>query len=254
MSHLLAFSGLHVSLLLGLLGGLLRLFRLFGKLVLAIQLIALLSCLVFIGPFPSALRAGGMATLMIVGRWIGRPSSALHALGLTTTILLIWEPNLSQHLGFQLSCGATAGILSWSRPVSLLLCSCMPRTGHPKWQTVQRWLGQWLAPNLAVLPLTVPVLLWRFHEFNLLGLWINALFAPLFSLGFMVSLFVPLLGPMLGGPLRWCTEGLLELLDLPWWWDWWTAPCPMHGTTAAIVTFCLAWSADRLFSSREIDC
>jgi ComEC/Rec2-related protein len=241
MSHLLALSGLHVTLVMQLIGRMFRGFGLFGRALLFAQGVALLLYLVAVGPYASALRAAGMAFLSMLGLAIGRNCSATQTLGITMALLLISDPSLCQHLGFQLSCGATLGLVAWSRPLACLLQRCMIRP-----EAVSSKLGRFLsalaevaACNLSVMPLTVPVLLWRFHEFNLLGLWVNALFAPLLAWGFALSLFVPIGSQWLGIPLGVATEWILELLEMPWWWDLWTPPCVISSSAC----LCTTWVA-----------
>lgn len=239
MSHLLALSGLHVTLVMQIIGKILRRLGLFGRALLLAQGISLLLYLVGVGPYASALRAGGMAFLSLLGLGIGRSCSAQQTLGITMCLLLLWDPSLCQHLGFQLSCGATLGLVAWSRPLSRLLQRGIirPEARSSRVGRLLKVLAETAACNLAVMPLSVPVLLWRFHELNLLGLWINALFAPLLAWGFALSLFVPVGSHWLGGPLGMTTEWILDLLDMPWWWDLWTSPCTISAGQCLGITW-----------------
>jgi ComEC/Rec2-related protein len=240
MSHLLALSGLHIGLVMGLMAqGLARL-GLFGRALLIWQFLSLLAYCMAVGPCPSVLRAAGMALIGLIGKALGRTASGVQALGLAVAILLLYDPALSLSLGFQLSCGATLGLLLWTQPLTRAL-EWICGTDSMNQGLTKRWLrlaAQAGGTNLAVLPLTVPVLLWKFGSINLLGLWVNALYAPLLAWGFSLSLLVPwssTLGGWLGPPLAGITEVILQALEMPWWWDCWTPPIVLSWPCAVML-------------------
>lgn len=109
LGHLLAVSGLHVGLVAGtalLLGGPLPRP---ARLLLAIGAVA--AYLLVVGPRPSLVRASIMAVLAVVALLSGRPPSAVNALGLAAAGIAWTRPAALGELGFQLSVGATAGLL-----------------------------------------------------------------------------------------------------------------------------------------------
>ena len=109
LSHVLAVSGLHVGLLLG------GFWWIFGALpgrlawVGAISILLLYGCLV--GPRPSFLRAAVMALLVILSMALERPPQALNSLCAALVLILVFDPDAGDDLGFRLSFLATAGIL-----------------------------------------------------------------------------------------------------------------------------------------------
>jgi ComEC/Rec2-related protein len=242
MSHLLALSGLHVTLVMNLFGLLFIRIGLWGRALLILQIVFLLFYLMLVGPYPSALRAGGMALLSLLSRILRRPVDGLHALGVTMATLLLWDPLLSQSMGFQLSCGATLGLLLWARPATKRLLNLWGIKERSKNLSTRfcTVVVTALGCQIAVLPLTLGTLLLQFHEFNVLGLWVNSLVAPLLSMGFAVSLSLPLLGGLVGIPLGWLTEQILDGLSLPWWWDLWTPPIRLEAAEAIGLSWGLA--------------
>ncbi len=63
------------------------------------------------GAQPPALRAGVMASCLLIAQFVGRPSKTIAIFIITIFILLLISPELFYSLSFQLSCAATAGII-----------------------------------------------------------------------------------------------------------------------------------------------
>jgi len=205
MSHLLAISGLHVGLILAVMLQAMKFLRIRGALLALFQMGILGFYVWVIGPSPSILRAGSMAFCALLGVFLGRRAPSTVHLAWAILGVLIICPEFSTNLGFQLSCAATLALITYPwRLVSLSL----------------RSLGQALGLNAYVALLTAPILLYFFHQVNLVSIAANWMMVPFFSLGFVLSLTVPILGKIVGVPLGFVTEWLLERLDqMPWWAD-----------------------------------
>lgn len=111
LAHLLAVSGLHLSLLAVILR---RLFRRLGASYRWSALLTMPVVLVFmwlVGFTPSVCRAGLMCLLWLGGYLLGRRSDGLNALGLAAALILSQNPYTLWEVGFQLSFLATAGVL-----------------------------------------------------------------------------------------------------------------------------------------------
>jgi len=234
MVHLLAVSGLHVNLLAALLGYILRLLGFSGRPLLQGQLIGICGYLAALGPYPSALRAGLMSVAQLAGRLSGRQITADYALGIACIALLLWAPEWSSHMGFQLSCCATAGLLAITKPCERILY----------WLGCPSWLRGSLSTQLAATMATAPILIATFHSFNVMGLLVNMVAAPLLCWGFAISLMIPLLGEYLGRlpgmPLAWATELLLRAIELPQSLDQWTPPLYLSTDCCALLMLTLA--------------
>lgn len=118
--HILCVSGLHVgiiflifNILLGFLDRTKRL-RIFKAIVLLVLIWTYASVT---GLSPSVRRAGLMVTLFIVGQMILRKKDNLNTLATSAVILLLFDPMLIFHLGFQLSYAAVLGILFLYNPI-----------------------------------------------------------------------------------------------------------------------------------------
>ncbi len=115
LAHLLAISGLHVSLLLAVLLSVVS--RAFGwgtrAAVLELAAIALLAELV--GGQAPVLRAALAVTIAVAGRSVGRESDPLNTLGLLAGALALARPAIVGQPGFRLSFLATAGLVGLGR-------------------------------------------------------------------------------------------------------------------------------------------
>lgn len=129
LSHLTAVSGQNVAFVLAAAGPLLRRLRPWARWAVTL---ALIGWFVSLTRFePSIVRAGAMAALSATGFVLGRERSPSRLLWVAVTGLLLIDPLLVRSVGFWLSVGATAGVVS-----------------------VGPWLGERLSP---LGPLAVPV-------------------------------------------------------------------------------------------------
>jgi competence protein ComEC len=209
LSHALAASGFHLSVLLG---AVLPLARRLPRLPRLALLAAAMTLFVLLaGPQPSVLRAVLMAAISLAVLECGRRGRPLAVLLASALLLLLVWPRWLTAVGFQLSVVATAALVLSAGPLEQALRLRLPA-----------WCGPWLAPALAV-PLaaclyTLPLQLLHFGVVPPYALLANLLAAPLLTpltLGAMLlALLAVLLPPLLGlllPPLA-ALAGLLLLL------------------------------------------
>ena len=150
LTHLVAVSGANVSLLLILvMQGVRRRSRMTQVIAIAI---VLASFVVIVRPQPSVLRASVMGIVVVIAHFLGARSSPLPSLSVAVLGLLCIDPWLAISYGFALSVTATAGLLLFSRRVSVWLGHMLPRQ-FPKW--FAETLTVTLCAQFAVLPLMV---------------------------------------------------------------------------------------------------
>jgi len=128
-AHLLAISGLHMSILAGILLSVSA--WVFGRHRPIYILIALLGLWLYAfltGLRPPALRAGIMGTIFLVALFLGRPRSGIVALSFAAALMVGLKPLLLWDVSFQLSFLAMAGLLliaplfqAWGRKTPLPL-------------------------------------------------------------------------------------------------------------------------------------
>ncbi len=138
-SHLVAASGLHMGLLVGLLWWLGAKAGVAPWRIWPLALVLALSFALLAGLSPSITRAATSLSVLVLASVLGRTSEPWNIFCLTLWALLLWEPRLLLEVGFQLSATAVLGILganlgqTSSGPVkkSLLLTTSISLTTLP---------------------------------------------------------------------------------------------------------------------------
>lgn len=210
LAHILAASGLQVSLLLGVFAlPLARGHRLTGCLVGGL---AIGGYLFLAGESPSILRAALMGGGTLLGIFFRRPLLAYVSLWSSALLLLVWEPSLLRNLGFQFSFLAT-----WA------LLHTMPRIAARL--PFQSFINQALASIFAVTLWVMPLQLHQFGTATPYGALANLVASPLVDgitiLGFasIPLSFIPGLGPLVsrldGGLITGLDHWVSLLLSLP---------------------------------------
>ncbi|MDJ0743377.1 MAG: ComEC/Rec2 family competence protein [Xenococcaceae cyanobacterium MO_167.B27] len=187
LAHILAASGFHVSLLLGMV---LRLTSsLTAKLKLGIGLgcLFIYSCLT--GFSPSVMRAVLMGSGVLIALSIGGKVKPLGSLLLSLIILLLVNPLWIWNLGLQLSFLATLGLII-SVPAIEKKLDWMP----PLFATA-------VSIPLAASIWTLPLIIFTFNTVSTYSIIVNVVSMPLvtaISLGGMISSLISLMIPVIG--------------------------------------------------------
>ncbi len=125
VSHLLAISGFHMTLLFGLLEGLLRLFRIHKRMRAVLLSVSALGYLILLGFPPSATRAVVMLGCVYLSTLLRSHADPLTALGLAGAVILTVTPYAVADAGFWMSFLATLGLIT----VMPLVNSLLPAVG-----------------------------------------------------------------------------------------------------------------------------
>lgn len=168
--HILSVSGSHISLLFGflyLLGSWIRLPR---KITLFVSILLVLFYALMAGLVPPVVRAAVMGILSAGGVLFKRDETALNALGTAVFFMLLWNPFYIDDVSFQLSAGASAGILVFYRPLTRFLL---------RFPILPRWIREGTALSCAAQVLTTPIVLYDFHVFPLYFIPANLFVTPL---------------------------------------------------------------------------
>jgi competence protein ComEC len=192
LAHVLAASGFHVSLLLGLILKVTNGFS--SKSQLTIGLITLLGYMGLTGLQPSVFRATLMGTAVLMAIALDTKVKPLGSLLLAATIILLVNPLFIADLGFQLSFLATFGLI-----VTL-----------PALQAKLDWLPSTIATAIAI-PVAasiwvLPLLSYVFNTVATYSILVNIICTPLVmvvSLGGMVSAIASLIIPSIGSAIAW---------------------------------------------------
>ena len=200
--HILSVSGSHVALLLAviqLMGRALGL-RPRSLCCISVTFLFLYGALSdFSSPVVRASLMGAASALSLTAR---REYLAGHALALAMAGMLLYSPFLCFDLSFRLSCGASAGIILFQRPVSSWFA------GLPS------FLRDCLTVCVAAQILVVPLLFSAFFSFPVYSLVANALVAPVLDLVMVLGLLASVLSLLWGSAadmVLWLIKPLLAL-------------------------------------------
>jgi competence protein ComEC len=172
LSHVVAISGWHLSLIAALVSAALASLGRRSRSLLVVAFICAYAVLA--GGSPSVIRAAIMASVVLLARETGRRGQAAAALGLAVTGMLIVEPATVEQPGFQLSVAATAGLLRWAGPIKTRVARRLP-------SATPNWLAEALAVSLAAQLATLPLVLLHFGRLSLVAPLSNLLVAPIIA-------------------------------------------------------------------------
>ena len=169
-SHVVAISGWNIAIVASTLGALAGGMRRRRRALLTAAGIVIYVC--FVGPSPSVVRAGAMAGVALLAREVGRPGSAVAALGWACTVLLVLDPAWIDDAGFRLSALATAGILAWGTGLTRRLAGPSP-------SRMRRFVADVLGVSFAAQAATTPIVLLDFGRLSLVAPLVNLMVVPL---------------------------------------------------------------------------
>lgn len=199
--HLLAISGLHMTLLAG---GCFYLFIRFG--ITRERATVILLCfiplyVVLSGAAPSVMRAAVMTSCFLL---FSSRLRTLDALSVACLLLLLKDPYMIFHLGFQ---------LSFLVCFALIICSSFIQ--NERSMIRQLFMTSFIAQIGAL-----PILLYHFYEVSILSIPLNIIFVPLYSfvilplsfLAWFIHVFVPFVSPIITYVLTFVIEHTNKLV------------------------------------------
>ena len=212
IAHLLAVSGLHLSLVSMAAYGLLRKAGAgYGRAAVAGGLVLMVYS-ILTGASPSVLRALIMTLCGFLAAYLGRTYDLLSVMGLSALILLWYSPYLVDQAGVQLSFAAIGGIglakelEAWSvTGTEQKDASEKPLFLGTDGESAHAW-EQPLRLTLCMQLVSLPVVLWHFFSYPLYGIFLNLLVVPLTGIivgsgaaSLLASLFMIRAGTFLTG-------------------------------------------------------
>jgi competence protein ComEC len=203
LSHVVVLSGYNITIVAESVAKVLtKLPRMWGA---GLGALAVIIFIIMTGASSTAIRAGVMALVALLGRVTGREYDSLRALGVAGLLMLVWNPRLLVFdLSFQLSFLATLGVIV-GPPVL---------TSYLKWVPARFGLRETLATTLAAQIVVLPWIIYKMGQLSLVALPVNLLVLPLVPLTMLAGSLLGLVGSFsysLSLPL-----GYLAYLPLAW--------------------------------------
>ncbi len=221
ISHIIAVSGLHVSILFGLLYTLTLRRRWLATLI---GIPALLLFAAIVGFTPSITRACIMQILMLLAMVTDREYDPPTALSFAVLVMLGVNPMTVTSVSFQLSVGCMAGIFLFNGRISAWLQD-KKRLGSAKGSGLLPRLKRWFITSVSVTVsasvLTTPLVALYFGTVslvsiltNLLTLWVIALIFYGIILTLLLGFLVPTLAGLIAAAISWPMRYVLAVSGL----------------------------------------
>lgn len=198
--HILSISGSHIALLFYMVYAICRLGRIKKKYAMVLGIIVSVSYCIVVGFSPPVVRSTIMGICMAIAYLCGRLYTAKQGLAITAIAFLLYDPLLILDVSFQLSFGATYGLLIFGMPLYHWM-ECLPSL-----------LKAPIILCVSAQIIMVPFQLYYFHYISLASILAALLVAPLLDLAIVLLFIANLVNLILPIPLLWSgIEGLLNL-------------------------------------------
>jgi competence protein ComEC len=229
MSHLLAISGMQLSLVAGGIFWLVRWLMALGLPRVAtrydtkwaaavVGLLAAGGYTLLAGAGVSVVRSLVMVSLLFAAILLGRMRTALRAWGLGVVVILLVNPALVAHAGFQLSFAAVLGLIVWALVLE-------------KPHGVFGWIYTLGLSSVVAGAMTAPLLVWNFGQLSGVNLLANMVAVPLMAVVTYVGMLGLVLWPVgLAEPVLQVMAWLVEGVNA---WALWLATWPGSGARLA---------------------
>lgn len=207
VQHVLAVSGLHVSMIAGALGFVINRLRLRTSVRFWLMAAAIWFYCLLVGAPPSAVRACIMANVVMGAQLFWRKSDMLCSISFAAILILLFNPLQLFHAGFQMSFAAVLGIAFFQRPFT----AAFQRIYFPK------WLASAASVSMAAQIGIAPVLMNLFGNVQFLAIFPNLVIVPLASVVTVLALLSCLVGPVgawIAFPVRYLTWGMQMIAGL----------------------------------------
>ena len=199
--HILSISGSHIALLLALIYGLGRLVKLRKRTCLILGILVACTYCCIVGGEAPVIRATMMSILMCMAYVKGRLYQAKQALCICAILCLVYDPFSLFDVSFQLSFGATYGLLIW---------------GKVLYERIQ-WLPKWIKTPLVLCVsaqlLILPLQLYYFHYISIASLLAACIVAPILDISIILIFISTVISYVMSISFLWSLiDALLRIL------------------------------------------
>ncbi len=179
IAHLMAVSGLHLSVWVYSLGSLIPERERGTKLKYLLLIFAVLFIMLLAGMSESVKRAGFMSLVFLFGKLSKRRSDSINSLGFAVFVMILFNPACVLSVSLQLSLLSTLGILTLGQ---LYIKRSAEFLGGKNINTPLKRLARYCSDvffiSISVLVFTLPVLIYNFGGISTVSAWVNMLISP----------------------------------------------------------------------------
>ena len=191
ISHLLAVSGLHMTILIQTIYSVLRILKLRNKKIIIISIFFTVFFMAVTSFSPSAVRAGIMNIIYFLGLMLKRESDALSSLGLALIIILMVNPFSALDVGLHLSFAAALSIILFKQKVYNNIYKQFVDLKNKK---IDQFIGETFSVSLSALVLTTPITAIEFGRISILAPITNVILTPVIEPTIVLIAMTSLLG------------------------------------------------------------
>lgn len=200
--HILSISGSHIALLLALIYGLGRLVKLRKRTCLILGILVACTYCCIVGGDAPVIRATMMSILMCMAYVKGRLYHAKQALCICAILCLVYDPFSLFDVSFQLSFGATYGLLLWGKVL------------YERIQWIPKWFKTPIVLCVSAQLLIVPLQLYYFHYISIASLFAACIVAPLLDITIVLIFISTLVSYVLPISYMWSMVDILLRVSL----------------------------------------
>lgn len=172
--HLLATSGVHISILSQFLRWILKRLKVGFYLSSISVSLGILFFMALTGFNPSIMRAGIVTIIYNLGNLVFRRADSLNSLGLAVFLICLFSPTSATNIGLCLSVFASLGIIILEKKINLYISEKISF----KFKIINYFISI-ISVSLAVSILTTPIIMWFFKKLSLISIISNILLIPL---------------------------------------------------------------------------
>lgn len=207
-SHVIAISGFNMVIISALimrvlqqaLGERSRIALFSGILIIALYTL-------FVGASPAVIRAAFMSSLLVIAEYLNRKTYVPASLALVALVLSLFDPNMLQDVGFQLSFLAVLGLALFADPLSEKFWEFLEkRLPYRSAKTIHTALTEPLIVSIAAQITTTPLIIMYFGRLSLMSIPVNVLIVPIQSYVLifgMIAVAVTFIVPAIGILIYW---------------------------------------------------
>ncbi len=178
ITHIIAVSGFNVAIVSGLfiklLGRILR-----ARFAIPLAMLAVTGYTLLTGASPSVVRAAVMGGIGMIGPLLGRQQAGANSLVFTAAVMCLFNPALPGDLSFQLSFGATLGLVLFADPLQGIFIRVAERwLSPPVARRISGPVGEFFLFTLAAQIFTLPITALNFQRVSFAALLANPLVLP----------------------------------------------------------------------------
>ncbi len=193
MTHIVAVSGLHVSVFVSFVLFFLKKIRSI-RLRLILSFLSLGIILLFSGFTPSVCRAVIMNAVVFGGEWFSHGTDKLNRLGIAAIVIVLFAPHAVWSLSFQLSFAAALGILLFASDFTQAFIQWLFVYFNVICGKVLKNLISLFGVSVSAFLFTLPLLWLRLDSYSVWSLFLSPLILPVLEVCFFGALILLILG------------------------------------------------------------